>query len=60
LNRLSDHGNSCPGDIPSWKRHMIETKLKISNVNVFVAIFAPGGYPDSYWENQGYNWFSGS
>jgi len=37
---------------------MVETKLK--NSNVIVPIFFTGDYPYSYWEDQDYNWFSGS
>ena len=36
---------------------MVETKMKYSKV--IVAVFVTDGYPDSYWEDQGYNWFSG-
>jgi hypothetical protein len=57
-NRLRDDGNSWPGEMPSWKGNMVETKLKNSKVNV--AIFVTDDYPESYREGQGYNWFSGS
>jgi DMSO/TMAO reductase YedYZ molybdopterin-dependent catalytic subunit len=37
---------------------MVETKLK--NSKVIVATFVTDDYSGSYWEDQGYNWFSGS
>ena len=55
---LRDDGNSWPDDIPWWRGNMVETKLK--NSKVIVAIFVTDDYPDSYWEDHGYNWFSGS
>jgi hypothetical protein len=54
---LRDDGNSWPDDIPWWRENMVETKLK--NSKVIVGIFVTDDYPDSYWEDQGYNWFSG-
>jgi DMSO/TMAO reductase YedYZ molybdopterin-dependent catalytic subunit len=37
---------------------MVETKLK--NSKVIVAVFVTDDYPDSYWGDQSYSWFSRS
>ncbi len=36
------------------------TKLGFKNPKHITAIFATNDYPGGYWEDQGYNWFSGS
>ena len=38
----------------------IPTKLGFKNPKHIVAIFVTNAYPGGYWEDQGYNWFSGS
>ncbi len=38
----------------------IPTKLGFKNPKHIVAIFITNTYPGGYWEDQGYNWFSGS
>jgi len=38
----------------------IPTKLGFKNPKHIVAIFVTNDYPGGYWEDQGYNWFSGS
>jgi len=38
----------------------IPTKLGFKNPKHITAIFATNDYPGGYWEDQGYNWFSGS
>ncbi len=38
----------------------IPTKLGFKNPKHIVAIFITNDYPGGYWEDQGYNWFSGS
>jgi DMSO/TMAO reductase YedYZ molybdopterin-dependent catalytic subunit len=38
----------------------IPTKLGFKNPKFVVEIFVTNDYPGGYWENQGYNWFSGS
>lgn len=38
----------------------IPTKLGFKNPKHIVAIFVTNRYPGGYWEDQGYNWFSGS
>jgi DMSO/TMAO reductase YedYZ molybdopterin-dependent catalytic subunit len=36
------------------------TKLGFKNPKHIAAIFVTNMYPGGYWEDQGYNWFSGS
>ncbi len=38
----------------------IPTKLGFKNPKHIQAIFVTNDYPGGYWEDQGYNWFSGS
>jgi DMSO/TMAO reductase YedYZ molybdopterin-dependent catalytic subunit len=38
----------------------IPTKLGFKNPKHITAIFVTNDYPGGYWEDQGYNWFSGS
>ena len=38
----------------------IPTKLGFKNPKHIRAIFVTNMYPGGYWEDQGYNWFSGS
>jgi DMSO/TMAO reductase YedYZ molybdopterin-dependent catalytic subunit len=38
----------------------IPTKLGFKNPKHIMAIFVTNTYPGGYWEDQGYNWFSGS
>jgi DMSO/TMAO reductase YedYZ molybdopterin-dependent catalytic subunit len=38
----------------------IPTKLGFKNPKHIVALFVTNQYPGGYWEDQGYNWFSGS
>jgi len=38
----------------------IPTKLGFKNPKHIAAIFVSNEYPGGYWEDQGYNWFSGS
>ena len=35
------------------------TKLGFKNPKHIMAIFVTNDYPGGYWEDQGYNWFSG-
>lgn len=41
-------------------RLRIPTKLGFKNPKFIGEIFVTNDYPGGYWENQGYNWFSGS
>ncbi len=38
----------------------VPTKLGFKNPKLITAIFVTNEYPGGYWEDQGYNWFSGS
>ncbi len=38
----------------------VPTKLGFKNPKHIVALFVTNQYPGGYWEDQGYNWFSGS
>ncbi|HTO46980.1 MAG TPA: molybdopterin-dependent oxidoreductase [Burkholderiales bacterium] len=38
----------------------VPTKLGFKNPKHIVGIFVTNNYPGGYWEDQGYNWFSGS
>ena len=38
----------------------IPTKLGFTNPKHIMAMFVTNEYPGGYWEDQGYNWFSGS
>lgn len=38
----------------------VPTKLGFKNPKHIVEIFVTNDYPGGYWEDQGYNWFSGS
>ena len=38
----------------------VPTKLGFKNPKHIMAIFVTNDYPGGYWEDQGYNWFSGS
>ncbi|HEX7052392.1 MAG TPA: molybdopterin-dependent oxidoreductase [Burkholderiales bacterium] len=41
-------------------RLRIPTKLGFKNPKLITALFVTDQYPGGYWEDQGYNWFSGS
>jgi DMSO/TMAO reductase YedYZ molybdopterin-dependent catalytic subunit len=48
---------------PPWGaplRLRIPTKLGFKNPKYIAAITVTNEYPGGYWEDQGYNWFSGS
>jgi DMSO/TMAO reductase YedYZ molybdopterin-dependent catalytic subunit len=38
----------------------VPTKLGFKNPKHITAIYVTNTYPGGYWEDQGYNWFSGS
>jgi DMSO/TMAO reductase YedYZ molybdopterin-dependent catalytic subunit len=38
----------------------VPTKLGFKNPKHIAAVFVTNDYPGGYWEDQGYNWFSGS
>jgi DMSO/TMAO reductase YedYZ molybdopterin-dependent catalytic subunit len=41
-------------------RLRVPTKLGFKNPKHIVTLFVTNDYPGGYWEDQGYNWFSGS
>lgn len=41
-------------------RLRVPTKLGFKNPKYITALFVTNDYPGGYWEDQGYNWFSGS
>ena len=38
----------------------VPTKLGFKNPKYIAALYVTNDYPGGYWEDQGYNWFSGS
>ena len=38
----------------------VPTKLGFKNPKLIAEIYVTNDYPGGYWEDQGYNWFSGS
>jgi DMSO/TMAO reductase YedYZ molybdopterin-dependent catalytic subunit len=56
--RFADHILPVPFGFPMKLR--IPTKLGFKNPKHIVGIFVTNQYPGGYWEDQGYNWFSGS
>jgi DMSO/TMAO reductase YedYZ molybdopterin-dependent catalytic subunit len=41
-------------------RLRLPTKLGFKSAKHIVAIFVTNDHPGGYWDDQGYNWFSGS
>ena len=56
--RFADQILPVPFGFPMKLR--IPTKLGFKNPKHIVAMFVTNEYPGGYWEDQGYNWFSGS
>ena len=56
--RFADRILPAPFGFPMKLR--IPTKLGFKNPKHIVAMFVTNEYPGGYWEDQGYNWFSGS
>jgi len=56
--RFADQLLPAPFGFPMKLR--MPTKLGFKNPKHIVAIFVTNEYPGGYWEDQGYNWFSGS
>ncbi|MDH5534079.1 MAG: molybdopterin-dependent oxidoreductase [Betaproteobacteria bacterium] len=56
--RFADQTLPAPFGFPMKLR--MPTKLGFKNPKHIVAIFVTNKYPGGYWEDQGYNWFSGS
>jgi DMSO/TMAO reductase YedYZ molybdopterin-dependent catalytic subunit len=56
-----DYGNSpLPDKYGFPMKVRVPTKLGFKNPKHVVAMFVTNDYPGGYWEDQGYNWFSGS
>ena len=56
-----DYGGApLPPEYGAPMKLRIPTKLGFKNPKYVSAIFVTNSYPGGYWENQGYNWFSGS
>lgn len=52
-------GQTLPRQYGYPLRVRIPTKLGFKNPKHVYEIFVTNSYPGGYWENQGYNWFSG-
>jgi DMSO/TMAO reductase YedYZ molybdopterin-dependent catalytic subunit len=60
LLTLSYDGQPLPPKYGFPMKLRIPTKLGFKNPKHIVAMFVTNEYPGGYWEDQGYNWFSGS
>jgi DMSO/TMAO reductase YedYZ molybdopterin-dependent catalytic subunit len=60
LLTLSYDGKVLPPEYGYPLRLRMPTKLGFKNPKHVVEIFVTNDYPGGYWEDQGYNWFSGS
>jgi DMSO/TMAO reductase YedYZ molybdopterin-dependent catalytic subunit len=49
-----------PADYGFPMKLRVPTKLGFKNPKHIVALYVTNDYPGGYWEDQGYNWFSGS
>ncbi len=57
---LDFRGKPLPSEFGFPLRLRIPTKLGFKNPKWITALFVTNDYPGGYWEDQGYNWFSGS
>ena len=57
---LDFHGKPLPQEFGFPMRLRIPTKLGFKNPKWINSLFVTNAYPGGYWEDQGYNWFSGS
>jgi len=53
-------GEPLAGAYGAPMRLRVPTKLGLKNPKYVQALFVTNVYPGGYWEDQGYNWFSGS
>jgi DMSO/TMAO reductase YedYZ molybdopterin-dependent catalytic subunit len=60
LLTLSYDDQVLPAEYGYPLRLRMPTKLGFKNPKHVVEIFVTNDYPGGYWEDQGYNWFSGS
>lgn len=56
---FGDPTAALPPDFGYPLRLRVPTKLGFKNPKHIMAIFVSNTYPGGYWEDQGYNWFSG-
>lgn len=59
LMALTFDGKILPLEYGFPMRLRIPTKLGFKNPKYIMAIYVTNIYPGGYWEDQGYNWFSG-
>ena len=57
---LGFDGGGLPAKYGYPMKLRMPTKLGFKNPKHIAAIFVTNSYPGGYWEDQGYNWFSGS
>ena len=57
---LGFDGGGLPAKYGYPMKLRMPTKLGFKNPKHIAAIFVTNDYPGGYWEDQGYNWFSGS
>jgi DMSO/TMAO reductase YedYZ molybdopterin-dependent catalytic subunit len=57
---LDFHDKALPSEFGFPMRLRIPTKLGFKNPKWITSLFVTNDYPGGYWEDQGYNWFSGS
>ncbi len=53
-------GQALPTEFGFPMRLRVPTKLGFKSPKYVAALFVTNDYPGGYWEDQGYNWFSGS
>lgn len=53
-------GRALPPEYGFPLRLRMPTKLGFKNAKFITGLFVSNRYPGGYWEDQGYNWFSGS
>jgi DMSO/TMAO reductase YedYZ molybdopterin-dependent catalytic subunit len=53
-------GQPLPAEFGFPLKVRVPTKLGFKSPKFVRAIFVTNDYPGGYWEDQGYNWFSGS
>ncbi len=57
---LGFDGQTLPSEYGYPMKLRMPTKLGFKNPKHVAAIFVTNDYPGGYWEDRGYNWFSGS
>ena len=59
-SRSGSPTRSCRGNSAFPMKLRMPTKLGFKNPKHITALFVTNDYPGGYWEDQGYNWYSGS